>query len=88
MKLGSLKAGGRDGTLIVVDRALQYYVTAGDVAPTMQSAMDNWSTAAPLLNAVYGELEAGRRDDAKRAIVEAQESSKRASEVPSSNDQD
>ena len=41
MKLGSLKAGGRDGTLIVVDRALQYYVTAGDVAPTMQSAMDS-----------------------------------------------
>ena len=66
MKLGSLKAGGRDGTLIVVDRALQYYVAAGDAAPTMQSAIDNWSTAAPLLNAVYGELEAGRRDDAQR----------------------
>ena len=40
MKLASLKTGGRDGSLIVVDRGLQNYVSAGDIAPTLQAAID------------------------------------------------
>lgn len=66
MKLGSLKTGGRDGTLIVVDRKLQHYVTAPGIAATLQQAIDNWSSAAPLLNAVSEELNAGGRSDAQR----------------------
>ena len=52
MKLASLQEGGRDGTLIVVDRALKRAVRAGDVAPTLQTALDDWATTAPKLRAL------------------------------------
>ncbi len=58
MKLGSLKEGGRDGTLIVVSRDLSRAVRATGIATTMQDALDDWSRAAPLLNAVYEQLNA------------------------------
>jgi len=60
MKLGSLKEGGRDGTLIVVSRDLTKAVRASDIAPTLQAALDDWSRAAPRLNALSKELNAGR----------------------------
>mgnify|MGYP001827632247 CR=1 FL=1 len=66
MKLASLKTGGRDGSLIVVDRGLQNYVSAGEVAPTLQAAIDAWASAAPRLNALSEELDNGARDDAQR----------------------
>jgi fumarylacetoacetate (FAA) hydrolase len=56
MKLASLKAGGRDGTLIVVNRALTHYLPATAIAATLQQALDNWSDCAPRLNAVYEAL--------------------------------
>jgi fumarylacetoacetate (FAA) hydrolase len=59
MKLGSLKEGGRDGTLIVVSRDLKQAVKATGIAPTMQAALDDWSNLAPRLNALSGELNAG-----------------------------
>lgn len=62
MKLGSLKAGGRDGTLIVVDRELKHAVTVPECAPTLQAALDNWSDIAPKLDAVYQSLNAGTRE--------------------------
>ncbi len=65
MKLGSLKTGGRDGTLIVVDRGLTRYVVAGDVATTMQEAIEDWLNTAPRLNAISTALNAGERDDAE-----------------------
>lgn len=65
MKLGSLKAGGRDGTLIVVDRQLSRYVTVPGIAATLQAALDQWDDIAPRLNAVYGQLNDGARDDAQ-----------------------
>ena len=52
MKLGSLKEGGRDGTLIVVSRDLQRAVRASAIAPTLQRALEEWSNAAPRLNAL------------------------------------
>lgn len=55
MKLASLK-NGRDGTLIVVSRDLKGAVEAGDIAPTLQAALDDWQNVAPRLNALYGEL--------------------------------
>jgi len=59
MKLGSLKEGGRDGTLIVVSRDLSRAVKASGIAATLQAALDDWSNLAPRLNALYGELQAG-----------------------------
>jgi fumarylacetoacetate (FAA) hydrolase len=57
MKLGSLKEGGRDGTLIVVNRGLTRGVRATTVAPTMQKALDDWATNAPKLRALAEQLE-------------------------------
>ena len=60
MKLGSLKEGGRDGTLIVVSRDLTHAVKATDIAATMQAALDDWSDVAPRLNALSDDLNAGK----------------------------
>ena len=59
MKLASLKAGGRDGTLIVVSRDLLTAVVARDIAPTLQQALENWEACAPRLNALSEALNAG-----------------------------
>lgn len=59
MKLGSLKEGGRDGTLIVVSRDLKRAVKATGIAKTLQAALDDWSNTAPRLNALSDELNAG-----------------------------
>lgn len=59
MKLASLKIGGRDGRLILVSRDLETYVPAGDIALTLQAALDDWQLAAPRLNARYDELNRG-----------------------------
>ena len=53
MKLASLKAGGRDGTLIVVSRDLSKAVCVPQIASTLQIALDDWSNAAPRLNGVF-----------------------------------
>ena len=57
MKLGSLKEGGRDGTLIVVSKDLTRAVRVPGIAPTLQRALEDWSNAAPRLNGVYEALE-------------------------------
>ncbi|MBS0213560.1 MAG: fumarylacetoacetate hydrolase family protein [Proteobacteria bacterium] len=59
MKLGSLKAGGRDGTLIVVSRDLARAVRATGIADTLQRALEDWSNLAPRLNALSERLNAG-----------------------------
>jgi fumarylacetoacetate (FAA) hydrolase len=58
MKLGSLKEGGRDGTLVVVSRDLSRAVRVGDIARTLQAAIEDWSRAAPRLNRVHELLHA------------------------------
>ncbi len=62
MKLGSLKEGGRDGTLIVVSRDLSKAVRATGVAPTLQRALEDWSNLAPRLNALSDALNDGSAD--------------------------
>ena len=64
MKLGSLKEGGRDGTLIVVSRDLARGVRADGIAQTMQLALEDWSNVAPRLNALSDALNAGTADGA------------------------
>ncbi len=62
MKLGSLKEGGRDGTLIVVSRDLRQGVRATGIAATLQQALEDWSHLAPRLNALYESLNDGDAD--------------------------
>ena len=56
MKLASLKQGGRDGTLIVVDRELTRYTAVPDIASTLQQALENWAELAPELDERYQAL--------------------------------
>ncbi len=59
MKLGTLKAGGRDGTLIVVSRDLSRAVRVPDIAATLQAALDDWDNTSAALQEVAAALEAG-----------------------------
>jgi fumarylacetoacetate (FAA) hydrolase len=56
MKLASLKEGGRDGTLIVVDRELKRAVRATAIAPTLQKAIEDWPSLAPRLRELAEQL--------------------------------
>jgi fumarylacetoacetate (FAA) hydrolase len=59
MKLATLKAGGRDGTLVVVSRDLVTCQAVPDIAPTLQAALDDWEHLAPRLRQVYEALNEG-----------------------------
>ena len=58
MKLASLDSG-RDGRLVVVSKDLMRCISAADVAPTLQFALDNWSRAEAGLRELAAELDAG-----------------------------
>ena len=62
MKLGSLKEGGRDGTLVVVKRDLTKAVRVSDIARTLQAALEDWSNTAPRLNRIYELLNESRAE--------------------------
>jgi len=49
VKLATLKRGGRDGRLMIVDRALRHCLLVPGIAPTLQAALDDWDTIAPRL---------------------------------------
>jgi len=61
MKLASINQG-RDGELIVVDNQMQRYVSATEIAPTLQAALDNWDNCKEPLAALYLQLENGEID--------------------------
>lgn len=58
MKLASLKHG-RDGRLVVVSDDLAWFTDAFLIAPTLQSALDDWETVEPRLRALAESLEHG-----------------------------
>ena len=58
MKLASLKSG-RDGQLVVVSRDLSRCAPVPDIAPTMQSALDDWASCEPALQKAAQQLEQG-----------------------------
>ncbi len=70
MKLASLKEGGRDGSLIVVNRELSRAVRVPQIAPTLQRALEDWSVTAPRLNAVYEQLQAGAESVEGQGVFE------------------
>ena len=59
MKLGSLKTGGRDGTLVVVDKNLKQATKVPDVAITMLAAIEEWDHTEPRLQEIYEALNTG-----------------------------
>lgn len=58
MKLASLKHG-RDGRLIVVSEDLSTFADASAIAPTLQTALDDWSVIEPKLKALADDLGTG-----------------------------
>jgi len=64
VRLASLRSG-RDGRLVVVDRALTRLAPAAGIAPTLQAALDDWGQAAPRLAELARRLEAGAVADAR-----------------------
>ncbi len=59
MKLATLKHGSRDGTLVVVSRDLMRCQVVGEIARTLQQALDNWDEAVVELELVYDMLNNG-----------------------------
>jgi len=72
MKLASL-AGSRDGRLAVVSGDLARAAQAGDIAATLQDALDDWAAVAPRLAKRALDLEGGRVEsfafDARQALA-------------------
>lgn len=60
MKLATLRSGGRDGQLVVVSRDLSRAAAVPQIAPTLQSALDDWQRIAPQLKTVADALETGK----------------------------
>ncbi len=63
MKLATLKQGGRDGTLVVVNRALTHCRPVPAIARTLQAALDDWEAVEPQLRQVYEALNSGALPD-------------------------
>jgi len=64
MKLATLRDGTRDGALLIVSRDLTRAVSAKDIAPNLQAALDDWSKFAPVLMERAVALAAGKQRDA------------------------
>jgi fumarylacetoacetate (FAA) hydrolase len=63
MKLASLKGGGRDGTLVVVSGDLSEARAVPEIAPSLQSALDDWAMLGPKLETVARLLDEGAASD-------------------------
>jgi len=59
VKLATLRRGGRDGRLALVSRDLSRCVLVPGIAPTLQAALDDWTTVAPRLAERAAALELG-----------------------------
>ncbi|WP_116807984.1 fumarylacetoacetate hydrolase family protein [Steroidobacter cummioxidans] len=59
MKLATLRSSSRDGQLVLVSRDLSKAVAVAHIAPTLQAALDDWSSLAPKLAEVAAALEQG-----------------------------
>jgi fumarylacetoacetate (FAA) hydrolase len=59
MKLATLRNGKPDGELVVVSRDLARCARVADIAPTLQAALDDWTTLRPRLEDRYRALNQG-----------------------------
>ncbi len=60
MKLGTLKEGGRDGTLVMVSSDMKRATKVADAAPNLQAALDNWADVEPKLRSLWQAFDDGR----------------------------
>ena len=60
MKLATLKTSRPDGELVIVSRDLRTMVRVNDIAPTLQAALDDWTTIRPRLDERYQALLTGK----------------------------
>ena len=65
MKLASLREGGRDGALVVVDEQLRIAAPVPHIARTLIEALENWAEAEPRLRAAAERLAAGELADTR-----------------------
>ena len=63
MKLGSLKRGGRDGTLVVVSRDLARATCVPGIVKTLQALLDHWESCCKRVAEAYELLNAGEMPD-------------------------
>lgn len=63
MKVASLRDGTRDGRLLVVSTDLRRATPVPGVG-TLLTALERWSESAPVMQSLYGELNAGRAREA------------------------
>lgn len=70
MKLGTINDGTRDGQLVVTSQDNARYVRVPHIAPTLQSALDDWKNILPQLRKVYDELNLGQVKDFKDINIE------------------
>ena len=59
MKLATHDNGTADGALVIVSADGSHYLSAADVAGTMQAALDNWAAAEPRLRELASRLASG-----------------------------
>ena len=59
MRLATLRDGTRDGALLGVGHDGRTCARAGEIAPTLQAALDDWPRAAPALAALAARLDTG-----------------------------
>ena len=59
MRLATLSDGTRDGRLAIVRRDGAMLVPAAGIAPTLQAALDDWSSCEPKLRALATDLDRG-----------------------------
>ncbi|MBN27814.1 MAG: fumarylacetoacetate hydrolase [Alteromonadaceae bacterium] len=64
MKLATLKNGSKDGSLHIVSRDLCFAVSANDIAPTLQYALENWHQVEGPLTDRFEALQKGSLVDA------------------------
>lgn len=59
MKLATLRSSRPDGQLVVVSYDAKRFVSAGRIAPDLQTALDDWDEAAPALSELSRQLDDG-----------------------------
>ncbi len=64
MKLASLKAGSRDGELVVVSRDLKLAVKASHLVQSLREAIENWDVVSPKLQELSDQLNARKVNSA------------------------
>jgi len=65
VRLATLKTGGRDGTLVVVNDTLTQCLPVPEIAPTLQAALDDWARCAPRLHLAAQSLHDGTAPQAR-----------------------